>query len=146
MNDIAPVEIENIDITIKLANRDTFPSLRIVRDVEVLSGNFKYPPDFLVLGSPRDDFCPIIFIRTFLNTANAKIDCTTKTGSVNFGDVSHEFHYFSIFHRQNLMIKIKIKIKIRSEDHRCNRHARDTGLLVPTVFDNITSQFFFFAW
>ena len=28
----------------------------------------KYPTDFLVLGSPQDDFCPIIFGRPFLNT------------------------------------------------------------------------------
>jgi hypothetical protein len=37
MNDIAPVEIEDIDVTIKLANRDT----GIVRDVEVLCGKIK---------------------------------------------------------------------------------------------------------
>ena len=74
MNDIAPIEIEDIDVTIKLANRDTISSLGIVRDVEVLCGKVKYPIDFLVLGSPRDDFCPIIFGRPFLNTVNAKID------------------------------------------------------------------------
>ena len=38
MNDIAPVEIEEIDATVKLANRDTITPLRIVRDVEVLCG------------------------------------------------------------------------------------------------------------
>jgi hypothetical protein len=52
MNDIAPVEIEDIDVTIKLANRDTISPLGIVRDVEVLCGKIKYPTDFLVLGSP----------------------------------------------------------------------------------------------
>ena len=36
MNDIAPSEIEDIDVTIKLANRDTITPLGIVRDVEVL--------------------------------------------------------------------------------------------------------------
>ena len=51
MNDIAPVEIEDIDVTIKLANRDTISPLRIVRDVQVLCGKIKYPTDFLVLGS-----------------------------------------------------------------------------------------------
>ena len=35
MNDIAPGEIEDIDVTIKLANRDTITPLGIVRDVEV---------------------------------------------------------------------------------------------------------------
>ena len=38
MNDIAPTEIEDIDVTIKLANRDTISPVGIVRDVEVLCG------------------------------------------------------------------------------------------------------------
>ena len=45
MNDIAPAEIEDIDVTIKLANRDTITPLGIVRDVEVLCGKIKYPTD-----------------------------------------------------------------------------------------------------
>ena len=61
MNDIAPAELEDINVTIKLANRDTITPLGIVRDVEVLCGKIKYPTDFLVLVSPQDDFCPIIF-------------------------------------------------------------------------------------
>ena len=89
MNDIAPVEIEDIDVTIKLSNRDTITPLGIVRDVEVLCGKIKYPTDFLVLGSPKDDFCPIIFGRPFLNTVNAKIDCEKKIVGVSFGDESH---------------------------------------------------------
>ena len=75
MHDIAPLELEDIDVTIKLANRDTISPIGIVRDVEVLCGKVKYPADFLVLGSPQDDFCPIIFGRPFLNTASAMIDC-----------------------------------------------------------------------
>ena len=99
MNYITPAEIEDIDVTIKLANRDTITPLGIVRDVEVLCGKIKYPTGFLVLGSPQDDFCPIIFGRSFLNTVNAKIDCEKQTISVSFGDVSHEFN-FSKFRRQ----------------------------------------------
>ena len=38
MNDIAPVEIEEIDVTIKLANRDTITPIGIVIDVDVLCG------------------------------------------------------------------------------------------------------------
>ena len=68
-------KIEDIDVTIKLANRDTISQIGIFRDVEVLCGKVKYPTDFLVLGSPQDDFCPIIFGRPFLNTVNARIDC-----------------------------------------------------------------------
>ena len=52
MHDIAPAELEEIDVTIKLANRDTVSPVGIVRDVEVLCGEVKYPTDFLVLGSP----------------------------------------------------------------------------------------------
>ena len=70
MNDVAPTEIEDIDVTIKLASRDTISPIGIVRDVEVLCGKIKYPTDFLVLGSPQDDFCPIIFGRPFLNISN----------------------------------------------------------------------------
>src|SRR3954471_8445932 len=73
MHDIAPAEIEVIDVTTKLANRHTISPIGIVRDVEVLCGAVKYPTNFLVLGSPQDDFCPIIFGRPFLNTVNAKI-------------------------------------------------------------------------
>ena len=46
MHDIAPVELEDIDVTIKLANRDTIKPIGIVRDVEVLCGKIKYPADF----------------------------------------------------------------------------------------------------
>ena len=41
MNDIAPTEIEDIDVTIKLANRDTISQIGIVRDAEVLRGKIK---------------------------------------------------------------------------------------------------------
>ena len=51
INDIAPAEIKDIDVTIKLSNRDNISPLGIVRDVEVLCGEIKYPTDFLVLGS-----------------------------------------------------------------------------------------------
>ena len=74
MHDIAPAKIQGIDVTIKLANRDTIKPVGIVRDVEVLCGKVKYTADFLILGSPQDSFCPIIFGRLFLNTVNAKID------------------------------------------------------------------------
>ena len=42
--------------------------------------------DFLVLGSPQDEFCPIIFGRPFLNAVNAKIDCEKQTVGVSFCD------------------------------------------------------------
>ena len=62
MHDIAPVELEDIDVTIKLVNRDTIKPIGIVRDVEVLCGKIKYPADFLVLASPQDDFVPLFLV------------------------------------------------------------------------------------
>src|SRR6187200_1302894 len=99
MYDIAPTELEGIDVTIKLANRDTISPIGIVRDVEVLCGKVKYPADFLILGSPQDVFCPITFGRPFLNTFNAKIDCEKDIVTVGLGDMSHDFN-FAKFHRQ----------------------------------------------
>ena len=99
MHDIAPAEIEEIDVTIKLANRDTISPVGIVRDVQVLCGKVKYPANFLVPGSPQDDFVPIIFGRTFLNTVNAKIDCNKDVVTIGLGDMSDEFN-FAKFRRQ----------------------------------------------
>ena len=93
MNDIALAEIKDIDITIKLANTDTSSPVGSVRDVEVLCGKVKYPTDFLILGSPQDDFCPIIFGRPFLNTVNAKIDCKKDIVTVGLGDMTHDFNF-----------------------------------------------------
>ena len=58
-----------------------------------MCGKIEDPTDFLVLGSPHDDFCPIIFGRPFLNTVEAKIDCKEQTIGVSFGDESHEFNF-----------------------------------------------------
>ncbi|KAI5016607.1 hypothetical protein ZWY2020_006458 [Hordeum vulgare] len=98
-DEIARVEIEPIDVTIQLANRDTICRVGIVRDVEVLCGKMKYPADFLVLATAQDSFCTLIFGRPFLNTVNAHIDCEKQTVTVGFEGVSHEFN-FSKFGRQ----------------------------------------------
>ena len=103
MHDIAPIELEGIDVTIKLANRDTISPVGIVRDVEVLCGKVKYPADFLVLSSPQDDFCPIIFGRPFLNTASAKISCEKDTVTIGLEGMSHEFNFAKF--RSNLVIE-----------------------------------------
>ena len=84
MKGITPAELEEIDVTIKLANRDTISPVGIVRDVEVLCGKVKYPADFLTLGSPQDDLCPVIFGRPFLNIVNARIDCQKQTMGVTW--------------------------------------------------------------
>ena len=51
MHEISPCELEDIDVVIQLANRETISPVGIVRDVEVLCGKTKYPADFLILGS-----------------------------------------------------------------------------------------------
>jgi hypothetical protein len=51
MHEIGFCELEDIDVVIQLANRETISLIGIVRDVEVLCGKTKYPADFLVLGS-----------------------------------------------------------------------------------------------
>ena len=51
MNEILPCEIEDIDVTVHLANKEIISPVGIVRDVEVLCGKVKYPIEFLVLGS-----------------------------------------------------------------------------------------------
>ena len=69
--EIKPCELEDIDVVIQLANRETICPISIVRDVEVLCGRTKYPADFLVLATALSDACPIIFGRPFLNTCSA---------------------------------------------------------------------------
>ena len=61
--EISPCELEEIDVTIYLANRETISPIGIVRDVEVLCGKVKCPTDFLILGLVQDDSCPVIFGR-----------------------------------------------------------------------------------
>src|SRR3954471_4238304 len=92
MGEISPCELEVIDVTIYLANRETISPIGIVRDVEVLCGKVKYPTDFLVLGLVRDNFCPIIFGRPFLKTCGAIIDCKKGKVSVEFNGEPYEFN------------------------------------------------------
>ena len=72
-------------------------------------GKMKYPTDLLVLGSPQDDFSPIIFGRPFLNTVNAKSDGEKQTVGVSFGDESHEFNFSKFsrkLHENNCLVRM----------------------------------------
>jgi hypothetical protein len=73
-SDIDPIETEETGMTIQLSNKEYISPLGMVRDVEVLVGQIKYPADFIVLGCSQDSFCPIIFGRPFLHTVGARID------------------------------------------------------------------------
>ena len=62
MHDIAPAELEGIDVTIKLANRDTISLIGIVRDVEVLCGKVKSLLIFLLLVPHKMTFVPLFLV------------------------------------------------------------------------------------
>src|SRR4051794_20531487 len=100
MGEISPCELEEIDVNIYLANRETISPIGIVRDVDVLCGKVKYLTDFLVLGSVQDSFCPIIFGKPFLRTCEAIIDCQKGKVSVEFNGEPYEFN-FSKFSKQS---------------------------------------------
>ena len=93
MNEIGSCELEDIDVAIQLANRETIFPIGIVRDVEVLCGKIKYPTDFLVLGTSASKTCPIIFGRPFLNTCGAIIDCRKEKIHTKFDGESYEFNF-----------------------------------------------------
>ena len=59
MHDITPAELEDIDVTIKLANRDTINPVGIVRDVEVLCGKSNTLLIFLFLVPHKMTFVPL---------------------------------------------------------------------------------------
>ena len=90
---IGPCELEEIDVVIRIANRETISPVGIVRDVEVLCGKTKYPADFLVLGSATSKTCPIIFGRPFLNTCGAVIDCKKENIYTKFAGEPYEFNF-----------------------------------------------------
>jgi hypothetical protein len=99
MHEIAHCELEDIDVVIQLANRETVLPLGIVRDVEVLCGKTKYPTDFLVLGKEASKTCPIIFGRLFLNTFGAVIDCKKENFFTKFDGESYEFNFWDFYFR-----------------------------------------------
>jgi hypothetical protein len=91
MHEIAPCELEEINVVIQLANRETISRIGSVRDVEVLCGKTKYPTDFLILGTEPSKTCPIIFGRPFLNTCGAIIDCKKEKILTKFDGEYYEF-------------------------------------------------------
>ena len=93
MHEIGPCELEDIDVVIHLANKETICPIGIVIYVEVLCGKIKYPADFLVLNSAASKTCPIIFGRTFLNTCGDIIDCNKEKVLTKFDGYSYEFNF-----------------------------------------------------
>jgi hypothetical protein len=93
MHEIGSCELQEIDMVIQLANRETVLLIGIVRDVEGLCGKTKYPTDFLVLDKAASKTCPIIFGRPFLNTCGAIIDCKKEKILTTFDGKSYEFNF-----------------------------------------------------
>ena len=62
MHDIAPAQVEEIDVTIKLSNRDTISPLGIVRDVEVLCGKLNILLIFLFLVPHKTTSIPLYLV------------------------------------------------------------------------------------
>src|SRR3954469_16621152 len=62
MHDIAPVEIEDIDVTIKLANRDTISPIGIVRMLKSCVGRLNILLIFLFLVPHKIAFVPLYLV------------------------------------------------------------------------------------
>jgi hypothetical protein len=116
MHEIGSCELEEIDVVIQPANRETISPIGIVKDVEVLCGKTKYLADFPVLGSAASKTCPIIFGRPFLNTCGAIIDCKKEKFLTRFDGESYKFN-FSKF------TKAPYETKLPNEDFRVEQLA-----------------------
>ena len=82
-----------------LADRTLRIPIGIVKNVYLHVGPHAFPIELVVMDMPHDPFCPIIFGRTFLNSAGVIIDCKQETISLKFGEEKVKFH-FSKFREQ----------------------------------------------
>jgi hypothetical protein len=85
-DELEPAELENTDMTIMLADKTLRIPMGVVKNASVYIGLHIFPIDFVVVDMPTDDYCPIIFGRTFLNTAGAIIDCRKENITLKFGE------------------------------------------------------------
>jgi hypothetical protein len=76
-------KLEDTYMTIMLDNKVLRVLMGIIRNMPISIGAYKYPIDFVVNDMLVDYHCPIIFGRTFLNTAVANIYC--RDISLKFG-------------------------------------------------------------
>ena len=91
--DIDPIQMEEVGMTIQLANKEYICPLGMVRNVEVLVGKIKYPADFIVLGCSQDSFCPIIFGRPFLHMVGAEISLPKEKVFIKCAGEKLEFNF-----------------------------------------------------
>ena len=93
LDEIAPATIYNTDKIIKMADGHLRIPMGIVKHVYMSIGPQSYPVEFIVMDMAYDEFCPIIFGRTFLNNIKAGIDCREETISLKFGEEQVKFHF-----------------------------------------------------
>jgi hypothetical protein len=86
-------------MTIMLADRTLRVSMGVIKDVHITIRPYTYIIDFVVIDMPIDSHFPIIFGRTFLNTAGANIDCRKETISLKFGEEVISFHFSKFTHK-----------------------------------------------
>lgn len=98
-DELKQAKLEDTDMTIMLADKTLRVPMGIIRNVPISIGPYKYPIDFIVIDMPIDSHFPIIFGRTFLNTAGAKIDCRKETISLKFGEEVMNFHFSKFDHK-----------------------------------------------
>ena len=65
MHDIAPIELEDIDVTIKLANRDTIKPLGLLEMLKSCVGKLNTPLIFLFLVPHKIAFVPLYLVDPF---------------------------------------------------------------------------------
>ena len=92
-------QLEDTNMTIMLADKTLRVPMGIIRNVPIVIGPYTYPIDFVVIDMPIDSHCPIIFGRTFLNTAGANIDCRKETISLKFREEVMSFHFSKFIHK-----------------------------------------------
>jgi hypothetical protein len=92
-DELEPASLENTDMTIMLADKTLRIPMGIVKNASIHVGSHIFPIDFVVVDMPIDDNCPIIFGRTFLNTAGAIIDLKEESITLKFGEEKMKFHF-----------------------------------------------------
>ena len=78
-------QLEDTNMTIMLLDQTLRVPMGLIKNVPITIGPYTYQIDFVFIDMPIDYPCPIIFGRTFLNTAGANIDSRKETISLKFG-------------------------------------------------------------
>ncbi|GJZ33386.1 putative reverse transcriptase domain-containing protein [Tanacetum coccineum] len=79
-------ELAHTRLTVELADRTVKYPKGIAENVLVEIGKFTFPIDFIILDIPEDIRVPLIFERTFLSTAQSKIDVYKRKITLRVGE------------------------------------------------------------